>query len=400
MRDGQVPAKPEAGGPGAVRGDLEQSAAGLEARVVEAAGGVHFVRDALLPPEALHGVAPLGGPELHPLLLRQAGGTGDAPAGDADPGVDTGGPGRVVYLDTETTGLAGGAGTLAFLIGVGRHSDAGFAVRQLFLPGPEHERSQLEALTELVAGATTVVTYNGASFDLPLLRSRFALNRLPDPLARVPHLDLLTVARRLWRETLPDCSLSTVERSILGARRSHDDIPGAEVPARYVAFLRRGDVAGLHGVLTHNRTDIVALAALRSRVERLLDDPAAARPPEAHALGSWLERLGEDELALARYLEAARTRDDAAWHASLLLKRRGRHAEAADLWQQLGRRGRGAAWVELAKLQEHRLRDYGAALASVGAASECPDCDEADLNLRRLRLLRRLGRTAGGAAPP
>ena len=105
----------------------------------------------------------------------------------------------MLYLDTETTGLSGGTGTFAFLIGIGVHSESGFRVRQLMLPGPQHERSQLLAVSELAQGASAVVTYNGGSFDLPLLRSRFALNGLVDPLHGVPHLDLLTLSCRLWR---------------------------------------------------------------------------------------------------------------------------------------------------------------------------------------------------------
>jgi uncharacterized protein YprB with RNaseH-like and TPR domain len=359
--------------------DLESPAAQLDARLVSCEDGVHLAREARLHAEARHGTEPLGNGSLHPLLLRQAG---------ASPGRSAQGP--VLYIDTETTGLAGGTGTFAFLIGVGLHGEQGFEVRQLFLPGPQHERSQLKAFGALVSGASAVVTYNGASFDIPLLRNRFALHGMPDPLANVPHLDLLAVARRLWRESLPDCTLSTVERRILGARRGLNDVPGFEVPGRYLAFLRSGDAGGLRGVIEHNETDIVALAALRSRVERLIVDPALARAQEAHALGLWLERLGELELALARYLEIASERREAAWHASLLLKRLGRRDEAATLWLTLGRLGLAAAWVELAKAQEHHWRDYLAALASVDAAAGCRECVPHELERRRERLLRRL----------
>jgi hypothetical protein len=362
---------------------FERPAAQLDARLVRCEDGVHLAREVLLPAETRHGTEPLGGADLHPLLLRQAG---------APPGRRPRGP--VLYIDTETTGLAGGTGTLAFLVGVGLHGETGFEVRQLFLPGPEHERSQLKAFASLASGASALVTYNGASFDLPLLRNRFALHGMADPLAGVPHLDLLTIARRLWRESLPDCTLSTVERRVLGARRSLDDVPGFEVPARYFAFLQSKDASGLRGVIQHNETDIVALAALRTRVERLVADPETALAQEAHALGLWLERLGEAELALARYLQAAGGRGEAAWHGSLLLKRLGRLEEAADLWLALGSQGKAAAWVELAKAQEHRWRDFRAALASVEAAAECRDCEPHDLERRRARLLRRLGESA------
>lgn len=359
-----------------VRRSLESSAAQLGAELIRSGESMHFLRHSRLPLGAQHGDTELGTEQLHPLLLQQAGAERQA--------------GPVLYLDTETTGLAGGAGTFAFLIGVGLHGEAGFEVKQLFLPGPEHERSQLDAFSELVVRVAAVVTYNGGSFDLPLLRSRFALHGLPDPLQQVPHLDLLTLARRLWRETLPDCTLSTVERRILGARRSHEDVPGAEVPARYLAYLQHHDASGLQGVLEHNQTDIVALTALRFKVEELIDDPARGRAPEVHGLARWLERLGQDELALARYLEAGRSRQQAAWHASLLLKRLGRTDEAATLWRSLGLQGLAAAWVEIAKVEEHKRRDYRAALDAVLAAAGCSDADAVELERRKARLLKRL----------
>lgn len=380
----RVTTRPAAAGPASPAPDraLESPAAQLDARLIRCDDGVHMAREVLIPAAVTHGSEPLGGEDLHPLLLRQAG----AGAGERARG-------PVLYIDTETTGLAGGTGTFAFLIGVGLHFEGGFEVKQLFLPGPEHERSQLKAFASLASGASAIVTYNGASFDIPLLRNRFALHGMPDPLAGVPHLDLLTLARRLWKGSLPDCTLSTVEGSILGVRRSIDDVPGFEVPARYFAFLRSKDASGLRGVFTHNETDIVALTALRSRVERLIVEPATARAQEAHALGLWLERLGEDELALARYMQAARARREAGWRASLLLKRIGRLEDASNLWFLLGRQGMAAAWVELAKAQEHRWRDFEGALASVASAAKCRDCGLYDLGKRRERLLRRLARS-------
>lgn len=356
---------------------LAQNAADLEARLVETEAGIHFVKDVHVPAEARYGQAEIGVPALHPLLLRHTG---------AEPG------GRVLYLDTETTGLSGGTGTLAFLIGIGVHTDGGFTVRQLMLPGPEHERSQLQAVAELARGASAVVTYNGGSFDLPLLRSRFALQGLADPLYRVPHLDLLTLARRLWRTTLPDCSLGTVERHILGASRDLDDVPGFEVPARYLAWLRTRDPAQLRGVLGHNSNDIVALSALRWHVEQLLSETTSARPLEQQGLGLWLERIGEVDQALDWLLRAGGTEPAAAWQASLLLKRLGRVEEAMPLWLELGEQGHSAAWVELAKEQEHRQRDLAAALESVTCAEACLDADFGALQQRRERLQRKLSR--------
>lgn len=386
----------------------EGAAVQLGATSVAAHEGVHLLRRVRLDPDARHGRVPIGTGGLHPWLARSVGGSPrDDADGSASPAARAGSPAsvaestpplRVLYVDTETTGLAGGSGTYAFLIGAGLHDEHGFSVSQYFLPGPEHERSQLEAFAALARGADAVVTYNGASFDLPLLRARYALHRMDDPLSGVLHLDLLPVARRLWRSRLVDCTLGTVERQVLGARRSGRDVPGAEVPARYFAFLRSRDARPLRGVLEHNHVDIVALAALRTRVEGLLHGTWAADADESHALGRWLERLGEHDEALARYGEAGHDHPEAVWDASLLLRRLGRIEDAERAWRVLADRGRAAAWVELAKVQEHRLRDYEAALASVEAAARCADARDHDLPKRRERLLRRLGARGGGLA--
>ena len=369
LRGDAVPERPRERGP-----DLAADAARLGARLRQhAAHGTHFELTETLPADALYGQVPLGGARLRHLLTD---------AGTAEP--------RVLYVDTETTGLAGGTGTLAFLIGAGLHGPDGFTVTQYFLPGPEHEEAQLRAFAEEARGASAVVTYNGGSFDLPLLRSRFALHDLPDPLAGVPHLDLLMLSRRLWRGTLPDCSLGTVERHILQKRRSGTDAPGWEVPARYAGWLRSRDSALLEGVLEHNVNDIAAMSALRHYLEELLADPAQGRPVEQRGLGLWLERSGRVDEALERLLAAARELPDAAWQASLLLKRQGRFTEAAGLWRKLGRQGMVTAWVELAKHQEHRERDFASALDSVEAAVRAQGRPDAELEKRRERLLRRL----------
>jgi hypothetical protein len=361
---------------------FEGPAVQLGAETVEAEGGVHLRRRARLAPNACHGRAPLAGAGLHPWLDRWAA-RGLAPEAN-------GASGRVVYLDAETTGLAGGTGTYAFLVGLGVHDGDGFVVEQLFLPGPEHEPPYLAALAERLASAAAVVSYNGASFDLPLVRTRFAMHGLPDPLAGARHLDLLPLARRLWRERLPDCALGTVEREVLGARRSARDVPGAEVPRRYLGFLRSRDARPLRGVLEHNRDDVVALAALRGRIEGLLEDGAGrAAADELVALGRWLEGLGETEAALARFRAAEPAVPEAAWHAARLLRRAGRHEEAAARWTALAEAGDPRAWIELAKHREHRRRDLDGALAAVEAARRLGGDAHDDLERRRQRLLTR-----------
>jgi hypothetical protein len=371
--------------PGRADPRFEGSAAQLGAETVEVEGGVHLRRSARLGPDARHGRAPLGGAGLHPWLQRWAArGLGPDAHGASGP---------VVYLDAETTGLAGGTGTYAFLVGLGVHEADGFVVEQLFLPGPEHERPYLAALAERLASAAAVVSYNGASFDLPLVRTRFAMHGLPDPLAGARHLDLLPLARRLWRARLPDCTLGTVEREVLGARRSTRDVPGAEVPRRYLGFLRSRDAGPLRGVLEHNRDDVVALAALRGRIEGLLEEGAEhAAADELVALGRWLDGLGEAQAALARFRAAEPVQPEAAWHAARLLRRAGRHEEAAVRWTALAEAGDPRAWIELAKHREHRRRDVDGALAAVEAARRLGGDAHDDLQRRRQRLLARRAR--------
>ncbi|NBC97098.1 MAG: hypothetical protein GVY27_12185 [Deinococcus-Thermus bacterium] len=377
----------------------EGPAAQLASDVVEGEDGVHLRRRARLAAEARHGRTPLGGAGLHPWLDRWAA-RGLAPGAAATragaPGDDGSvGPGRgpVVYLDAETTGLAGGTGTYAFLVGLGVHDADGFVVEQLFLPGPEHERAYLVALAERLSAAAAVVSYNGGSFDLPLVRTRFAMHGLPDPLAGARHLDLLPLARRLWRERLPDCTLGTIEREVLGARRSTRDVPGAEVPRRYLGFLRSRDARPLRGVLEHNVDDVVALTALRGRIEAMLtDDGDPAEADERLALGRWLDRLGETEAALARFAAAESVLPEAAWEAARLLKRAGRHEEAVARWVALAEGGDPRAWIELAKHHEHRRRDLAGALAAVEAARRTGGAAYDDLERRRRRLLERRAR--------
>lgn len=382
-------------------------AAQLGAASVVSSSGVHLVRRARLTHGARHGRSPVGGGGLHPWLERWAARSSRAArAGRSSPPLEPTleptlelPPTNVVYLDTETTGLAGGTGTYAFLVGVGTHDADGFLVEQLFLPGPEHERVYLSALSERLAGATAVVSYNGASFDLPLVRTRYAMHGLPDPLEGVPHLDLLPLARRLWRRSLPDCTLGTVERQVLGARRSARDVPGAEVPARYLAFLRSRDARPLRGVLEHNQDDIVALAAMRSRIEDLFapakTTSATAWPGpafdalELHGLARWLEAIGEQEAALAGYLAAESRLADAAWDAARLLRRTRRFGEAAARWTRLATDGDARAWIELAKHREHRLGDIAGALEALEAARRCGGARHDDLDRRRARLLAR-----------
>jgi hypothetical protein len=272
---------------------------------------------------------------------------------------------RVLFLDLETTGLAGGAGTYAFLVGLAWFDGAALRVRQFFLSAYSAERAVLEALAELVADAAAVVTFNGKSFDVPLIESRFAINRLPTPFGGVPHVDLLHPARRLWRRVdeqgdAPEessrigCRLSDLELAICGHLRE-GDVPGFEIPARYFHFVRSGDARPLVGVFEHNRQDLVSLAMLTARATRLLDEGprAASTVREAFGLGSCYERAGLVKEARDAYMRAAGlcqagffedgavpaaddgpTRAEALRALARLARRDRRFDEAADAWSR------------------------------------------------------------------
>lgn len=168
---------------------------------------------------------------------------------------------RLVWFDTETTGLAGGVGTRAFMIGAARWQDGRLRLRQLYLTALAGEAAMLAAFADWLPPAAIYVSYNGRSYDAPLLKGRFRLNRLPCPFAERDHCDLLYPTRRRYRGTWENCRLATIERRALGIVRE-DDLPGAEAPAAWLAYLRGHSATGLGRVLDHNAQDIRSLAVL------------------------------------------------------------------------------------------------------------------------------------------
>jgi uncharacterized protein YprB with RNaseH-like and TPR domain len=295
--------------------------------------------------------------------------------------------GRVLFIDLETTGLAGGAGTYAFLVGCAWYQDGGLRVRQFFLSNFAAEPILLEAVAEIAELCGAVVTYNGKSFDLPLMENRFVLHRLETPFAGVPHLDMLHPARRLWRrdQSAEDeqgrqpsgCQLSSLEETLCGHVRD-GDVPGSQIPARYFHFVRTGDARGLAAVMEHNRLDLMSLAMLTAQASQLLEEgPSAARTArEALGMGRLYERGGMTGEARAGFLRAAEHRDAdsltraEAWRAYAMLSRRQRRfADAAAGWRRiLDLRGCPPAVFReaseaLAVHHEHRVRDLEAARA-------------------------------------
>jgi hypothetical protein len=302
-------------------------------------------------------------------------------------------PDGTVFLDTETTGLAGGTGTYVFLVGLATRTATGLRVTQYFLGDLAAEGAFLAAVRDAVAGTRRLVTFNGRTFDLPLLETRYLLARAawwgPD----VDHFDLYPMARALWRGRVADCRLTTLEAALVELDRG-DDLPGALMPQLYFRYLRFADTRPLPRMFAHNRWDLVALAALAARAEHLLAGPDPRHDPlEWLGAARWLER--RDPARSAGFYEAALGADvrgsarcRAAWRLGRLWRRAGRVAEAMGLWQAAVASDPApplGLLVDLAKLCEHRARDWVAALRYTRAAIERAE-RESPLEMRALVL--------------
>ena len=278
---------------------------------------------------------------------------------------------KFAFLDTETSGPAGGTGTYAFMVGIGRFVDDQFLLRQFFMRDPAEEPAVLEAIAGFLAPAQALVTFNGKAFDAPLLTTRFRLNHIPAPHQEYAHLDLLPLARRLWRDRLESRALKFLEQHILGMRRASEEVPGYEIPWLYFDYLRSGDARPLAGVFYHNAMDVVAMAALLAYVNDVMEDPYGGHVEHGLdfvALGKLFEDLGRWEEAARLFehgLELHLSETDfalAVKRLSILQKRRGDFNEALRLWEAAAANGHIYAHVEMAKYYEHKCRDVKAAL--------------------------------------
>jgi tetratricopeptide (TPR) repeat protein len=278
---------------------------------------------------------------------------------------------RILFLDTETSGLAGGTGTYAFLVGVGWYSETGFTVAQYFMRDPLEEPALLAAISERLAGFDVIVTFNGKSFDIPLLNTRLTLNRFPLPFGEMDHIDLLHLARRLWRNRLASRAMGDLEKDIIGFIRDQDEVPGYLIPQYYFDYLSSGDARPLAGVFYHNVFDIVSLAVLFDYMANVLDSPSDFN---LHSL---------DVVAVARlYEENGRIEDAAELYEqglssglpeeiffttidrfATLRRRQGQFQHAATLWEKSARMGNLSACRELSKLLEHNLKRPSDAIA-------------------------------------
>jgi uncharacterized protein len=284
-------------------------------------------------------------------------------------------PHRLLFLDTETTGLAGGTGTYAFLVGAGFIEDDRFVIVQYFMRDLDEEPALLAAVAPLLERASALVTFNGSGFDVPLLETRFILGRRRWPGA-LRHLDLLHPARRVWATRFVDCRLPTLEQRVLGHRRE-GDVPGSVIPSLYFDFLRRRNAGPLASVFRHNRDDVLSLIALLGWLGHALTHREHGVDDAFDLVGVarlW-ERL-DPERAVACYRAALVAGLPAAMAHQVRLrlasweKRWARWDAACTLWEEATAATSfdPRPWEELAKYHEHRARNAATARALVARA--------------------------------
>ncbi len=367
---------------------VEECVSGEE---VETALGRHFETEKLYERHRRHGSADIGSlADLPHNLLDSI----------SDGSIAAASPEEWAFLDTETTGLAGGTGTCAFLVGIGRITPEGFRVRQFFMRDYAEEASLLDAVARHLAEFRVLITYNGRAYDQPLLETRYRLNRARPPFARLEHLDLLHGARRLWKLRFESCRLVDLENAVLGVERQ-GDVPGALIPYVYFEYLRTRQAARLLPIFHHNSIDILTLACLTGIVPHAFKDPAssvARHGAEMLGIARWLRQAGELEQALTLFRRAveAGLPDDllfhTLWDIGALERKLGRSDRALAVWSDLAAarnpfRVRGLE--ELAKHYEHREKNYTMALEMTRSALTHEDSP--DLHKRETRLLARVG---------
>jgi uncharacterized protein YprB with RNaseH-like and TPR domain len=310
-------------------------------------------------------------------------------------------PTRWAFLDTETTGLAGGTGTYAFLIGVGSIDASGFRLRQFFLRDYGEEASLLHRLSEHLAQFDVLITYNGKTYDQPLLETRFRMARARHPFDRMQHLDLLFGARRLWKLRLDSCRLVDLEHRILGFERV-GDLPGEMIPYVYFDFLRSQRAFRVVPIFHHNAIDILTLACLTAIVPMAFRSPESAglrHGADCIGLARWLEQADRCEEALRLYRRAVEMGlpDDllfrTLWDIGGIERRQGRHDAALAVVTELAASRNPfqvRAFEQLAKHYEHREKNYAMALEMTMQALAFEDSP--GIRRREQRLKARLDR--------
>ena len=323
-------------------------------------GGLTYLVENTYSAGYVHGEIQLG-LQLRPNLIASWAG---------DPAIATHDLSSYVFLDTETSGLAGGTGTYTFMVGAGRYTDQGFQLVQFFMRDPIEEPALLLALEEFITPCKTLVTFNGKSFDIPLLNTRYVLQGWKTPFMDLAHIDLLHLSRRIWRDRLPSRTLANLEIHILGAHRTEEEVPGWMIPQLYFDYLRDGDARPLKRVFYHNAMDVISLSALLNHTTAITEAPG--KPPtevlEIAAVARLYEELGQISCAIQLYQRCLTSPApdeliiDTSNRLALIYKHQGDYPSAIPIWEVAATLGSISACEELAKYFEHHALDYPQAI--------------------------------------
>ncbi len=273
---------------------------------------------------------------------------------------------KMVFLDTETTGLAGGTGTLAFLVGLARFDEKGLKLTQFLIEDPSEEEAMLLAFSNFCSDVEAVITFNGKSFDMPLLKTRYLMHKMPVPFANWEHLDLLHLSRRIWKLRLSSRSLKDLEQEILHVPRSEDEVPGWMIPDIYFDFLRTGDASPLSRVVYHNAMDIVSLSALHLMITQMLDHDLLTgklNSLDVFSIGQLFESIGDTDKAISIFEHCLNLSQfelgitmELRSRLAMIHKRRSEWDQALPYWLKNGNDGDFDACIELAKYFEHQKK--------------------------------------------
>jgi uncharacterized protein YprB with RNaseH-like and TPR domain len=306
-------------------------------------------------------------------------------------------PEDFLFIDTETTGLSGGAGSYVFLVGAAKYEKEFLNFAQFFLQDPGSESAQLTAFENFASSSKIIVSYNGKSFDLPRIKTRYRYHGWPDPFEDIYHLDLLHFARRLWKTHLPSCTLGDLEANLLGLQRSNLDIPGWKVSEHFYEYLNTQDPSPLENIFYHNEVDVITLAALLGYITERLTSPLRKKfidQVDLVSIGIYLFTLrqyGKAKKVLSAALSnpelPIETKLSAKITLAAIFKKNGDFPLAAELWNECASMGSVESFVELAKYAEHRLSDIDNAIHWTLSALDSIDSLPPDKQFRLSRQL-------------
>ncbi len=311
---------------------------------------------------------------------------------------------KFLFLDIETTGLSSGVGTVAFLVGIGFFESDCFVIRQYFMRDYDEEITMLNALNSLFKSYNGFITFNGKSFDLNIIKTRYAYNRLKTEFdeEELIHIDLLFLSRKIWGGMLESCALSSLEENILGEMRI-GDIPGALIPQVYFEYLILGDAREIKKVVKHNELDILAMVALLNKISNMVNTPALETNSgyELIGVGKILETAGEigmvvDCLKECAELDDSTIKSKALKKLSLIYKSEGNYVEAIKCWDVLANSMNYYdalfALIEMAKYYEHKEKCIVKAIEITERALQLFFCMKLENVLYEFELKKRLER--------